>query len=292
MARQIERIGRKARCPARPYRKRQVRRKTVLAFYALLALFVAVSAVLVIRLSNYRAARDEYADYQAMEAVAVPSAEAAEPEQAVTPTEIVAPAFTASPTARPFESYRVSSLKKENRDTVGWLDIPDADIQYPVVQCADNEYYMTHTFKKKRNASGAIFLDCGNTSDFTDFNTVIYGHNMKDGSMFAGLREYRHQKFFDEHPYIEVTLLNKKLKYRVFAAYVAKDGTTIDFRGQDCATEAQRSAFIKAARKRSTDIASSYTVSRYDRLLTLVTCAGGDQPWFWVVHAVLVEEET
>ena len=133
---------------------------------------------------------------------------------------------------------------------------------------------MTHTFKKKKNASGAIFLDRWNAPDFTDFNTVIYGHNMKDGSMFAGLREYRHQKFFDEHHYVKVTLLNKKLIYRVFAAYIAKDGTSVDFRGQGCATEAQRSSFIKAARKRSTDISSSYTVSRYDRLLTLVTCAG------------------
>ena len=158
------------------------------------------------------------------------------------------------------------------------------------MQGADNEYYMTHTFKKKKNASGAIFLDCWNTPDLTDFNTLVYGHNMKDGSMFSGLREYRHQGFFDEHPTIEITLLNKKLTYRVFAAYISKDVANADFRGQNCDTEEQRSAFIKTVRKRSTDIDSNFAVSRHDRLLTLVTCTGGEHPWFWVVHAVLVEE--
>jgi len=159
-------------------------------------------------------------------------------------------------------------------------------MQYPVVQGADNDYYMTHTFAKKKRASGAIFVDCWNAPDFSDFNTVIYGHNMKDGSMFNGLRDYQHQKFLDEHPYIEVTLLNKRLRYRVFAGYTSEGKDGDDFRGQTCATEARRSAFIKAARKRSV-ISSSHTVSRHDRLLTLVTCTGGTHPWFWVVHAVL-----
>jgi len=255
-----------------------------------MALFVAVAVIVVTRLAGYQAARDEYAGYQAMEAETVASAETAEPEQAMTLAETAAPAPTAVPAAKPFTSSKVAALRKENRDTVGWLDIPGTNMQYPIVQGADNEYYMTHTFKKKKNASGAIFLDCWNVPDFTDFSTVIYGHNMNDGSMFAGLREYRHQAFFDAHPHVEVTLLNKKLTYRMFAAYIVKDETNADFRGQGCATETQRSAFIKAARKRSTEIDSSHTVSRDDRLLTLVTCTSGTQPWFWVVHAVLVEE--
>ena len=108
--------------------------------------------------------------------------------------------------------------------------------------------------------------------------------------MFAGLREYRHQAFFDKHQYIVITLLNKELRYRVFAAYTSQGEDSADFRGQECATDEQRAAFIKAARKRSTEIDSSATVSRHDRLLTPVTCTSGTHPWCFVVHAVLVEE--
>lgn len=136
---------------------------------------------------------------------------------------------------------------------------------------------MTRTFNSKKNASGAIFLDCWNAKDFTDFNTVIYGHNMKDGSMFAGLREYRNQSFADKHRTIEVTLLGKKLTYQVFAAYTAQSEEAADFRGQRCITEEQRSAFIKAARKRA-EIDSDLTVRRSERLLTLVTCTSGTHP--------------
>jgi len=267
-----------------------VRRKTVLAFYVLLALLVAVSAILITRLASYRTARDEYAAYQSMDTDEIADIETAVPVQTVSleATAEISPAPV--PTSRPFYSGKVSALKKENPDTVGWIDIIGTNMQYPVVQGTDNRYYMTRTFQRKRNASGAIFLDCWNTSDFIDFNTVIYGHNMNDGSMFAGLREYRNQRFFDEHSTVEITLLNKKLRYRVFAAYTSQGEDSADFRGQSCVTEMQRSEFIKAARKRSTDVDSAVTVSRHDRLLTLVTCTSGTHPWFWVIHAVLTDE--
>jgi len=271
-----------------------------LALFVFVGLCVVVGAILTTRNAEYRAARHEYA--------AVQSTYGAEPAAASSPsqgTALLTDATTAAarattvpttppiiePTKAPFYSSQVAALRKDNRDTVGWLDILGTDIQYPLVHGSDNEYYMIHTFKKKRNASGAIFLDCWNLPDFTDFNTVIYGHNMNDGSMFAGLREYRRQRFFDDHPTVEITLLDMKLTYRVFAAYTSKGESSADFRGQDCTTAEQRSTFIKAARKRSTGIASNRTVSRNDRLLTLVTCSGGTQPWFWVVHAVLVEVE-
>ena len=220
-----------------------------------------------------------------------PASPAAQPDQAEqAPTADTDPGLRerVQKDATPVSS---TTQPRENRHAVGWLDITGTDILYPLVQGPDNTYYMTHTFLRKKNASGAIFMDCWNAPDFTDFNTVIYGHNMKDGSMFAGLREYRFQAYFDAHPFVEITLLDRKLIYRVFAAYTVKEGETTDFRGQGCVTELDRSQFILAARKRSTEIASRYAVSRNDRLLTLVTCAGGAQPWYWVVHAVLAGEE-
>jgi len=275
-------------------------------FFALLSLIVGTGAILTARYIEYRSAGKEYASYQeTMRLHAMLSPKDAPPvlEQAVpleaaavplaapltTPPDTAAPAI--APTVPPFYSGMVAQLQNENRDAVGWIDIIHTGIQYPLMQHSNNAYYMTRTFQKKTNASGAIFLDCWNAPGFTDFNTVIYGHNMSDGSMFAGLREYRHQAFFNAHPFIEITLLTKKLRYRVFAAYVSRGMEDEDFRGQDALTEEQRAAFIKAARKRSTEIASNFTVSRHDRLLTLVTCTGGKHPWFWVVHAALVGEE-
>ena len=295
------------RQPRRIYSKKQTRRKYVFAFAVFVSLFAGVLTILLVRGIEYHRAREEYTAVQmSFEGSVIATEDGANFfASAPMPTEYFvtnASVETNSPlvpthsqseaiaTPAPFYSAEVAQLKKENRDTVGWLDISGTKIQYPIVQGKDNKYYLNHTFKKKTNASGAIFLDCWNMADFTDFNTVIYGHNMKDGSMFNGLREYRYQKFFNEHRYIEITLLNKKLRYRVFAAYVSQGEASTDFRGQNCATEEQRSVFIKAARKRSTELASNETVSRHDRLLTLVTCTGGDHPWFWVVHAVLDKE--
>ena len=278
------------RQPRRPTHINQARRKTVLGFCVLLALFVAAGTVLAVRYAHYRAAREEYAALQAMQADATAPPETEAPTPTAPPDVTATPAPSAAPTAKPFYSAKVARLQKDNRDAVGWLNIVGTDMQYPIVQGTDNEYYMTHTFNKKKNASGAIFVDFWNAPDFSNFNTVIYGHNMQDGSMFAGLREYGKQKFFDEHSIIEITLLNRQLRYRVFAAYTVQR-EDVDFRGQGCTTETQRSDFIKAARRRSTDIQSNCIVSRHDQLLTLVTCTGGTHPWFWVVHAVLVEVE-
>ena len=260
---------------------KKARKKTLLAFYVLLFSFAAVASLLVLRLSEYRNARNEYDGYQEIfikEEIPPATSEPSLPKR---------PEATIPPTAKPYYNSKVAALKKENGDTVGWIDIDGADIQYPIVQTANNEYYMNRTFKKRKNSSGAIFMDCWNSPDFTDFNTVIYGHNMKDGSMFAGLREYRHQGFLDAHSRIEITMINKKLRYRIFAAYTSQGEGGADFRGQTCVTPGQRSDFIKSARKRS-DVVSTATVSRDDKLLTLVTCTGGSHPWFWVVHAVLV----
>ena len=86
--------------------------------------------------------------------------------------------------------FRVNfdALAAENPDTVGWVYVGACDISYPIVQGEDNEFYLHQTFEKQANNSGAIFLDYENKPDFTDFNTFVYGHNMKNGSMFGKFR--------------------------------------------------------------------------------------------------------
>ena len=91
------------------------------------------------------------------------------------------------------------ALKKINPDIVAWIRIPDTSIDYPVVQGNDDFYYLTHTFKKAEHVAGAIFLDSDNNADFSDDKNIIYGHNMKDGSMFRGLRNFLDDEFLKEH---------------------------------------------------------------------------------------------
>ena len=91
------------------------------------------------------------------------------------------------------------ALKKINPDIVAWIRIPDTSIDYPVVQGNDDSYYLTHTFKKAEHVAGAIFLDSDNNADFSDDKNIIYGHNMKDGSMFQGLHKYENEQYLETH---------------------------------------------------------------------------------------------
>lgn len=83
------------------------------------------------------------------------------------------------------------ALKEINEDIVAWVRCKELGIDYPVVQGKDNSYYLTHTFSGEEHISGCIFMDCINEPDFTDDNTILYGHNMKDGSMFGSIHQFR-----------------------------------------------------------------------------------------------------
>ena len=267
---------------------------------ALLACAAMIAIVLGVRFYDYWQAQREYAQYvqYATENMKAEAAESELPPQASPAPSAVraagavqsaAPSVAPVVTPKPFFSETVQGFAKENGDAVAYLDIPGTQIQYPVVQSKDNEYYVTHTFAKKRRAAGAIFADAWNSSDFSDFNTVLYGHNMKDGSMFSGLREYRHASFWRDHKNIEVTLLNSKRIYRVFAAYLVED--SFDFRGFTHHSQGSRIGFVRDVASRS-EVKTNTEARGSDTLLTLVTCATEERDWYWVVHAMLTEEIT
>lgn len=91
-------------------------------------------------------------------------------------------------------------LTAENGDTVGWVEMPGLEVSYPVVQTTDNEYYLKRSFRKETSRSGSIFMDTRNDPELSDRNTIIYGHNMKNGSMFGKLKHYREEGFLEENP--------------------------------------------------------------------------------------------
>jgi len=118
-------------------------------------------------------------------------------------------------------------LKEMNQEIVAWISIPGTDIEYPLVQGKDNDKYLTQTAKGTWNSSGAIFVDYRNALDFSDVNTLIYGHNMNDGSMFSGLLEYKDRDFFDQYPSFFIYFPEAEYRFDIVAAHLTPDGSYI-----------------------------------------------------------------
>lgn len=102
-----------------------------------------------------------------------------------------------------------------NEDIVAWIQIPGIGVDYPVVQGEDNEYYLHYTFERKANIAGSIFLDCRNRADFTDNKVIMYGHHMKDGSMFSNLEKYQDDEFRKGHGKVILYLPDQTVEYEV-----------------------------------------------------------------------------
>lgn len=119
-------------------------------------------------------------------------------------------------------------MKAQSPYVIGWLQIPGIDrINYPIVQHEDdNQYFLTHDWKGNAQSAGSIFMNVHNTSDFTDMNSILYGHHMKSGSMFGLLKTYTDQTFMDENPYFYIyTPDGAKLTYEVVCFSGVKDGS-------------------------------------------------------------------
>ena len=97
-----------------------------------------------------------------------------------------------------------ATLKERNNDVKAWIQIPDTNVNYPVLQGETNDTYIHSDIDHQKLSAGSIFVDCRNEKPFEDFNTVIYGHNMKNGSMFNNIKSYTDQSFADEHPYVYI----------------------------------------------------------------------------------------
>jgi len=162
------------------------------------------------------------------------------------------------------------ALRAINPDIVAWLICKDTRINYPVVQGSDNDYYLKHLFDGKRNNAGCLFVDSNNEPGFVDHNTVIYGHHMKDKSMFSTLTEYKTQAFYEKHP--QMILLTPDGNYTIdlFAGYVTNikaDSWKLWF-----ASNSEFEEWIRETRSKST-FQCEVKVSTSDRFITLSTCS-------------------
>ena len=176
-------------------------------------------------------------------------------------------------------------LKSVNEDIVGWLRIRALDISYPVVQAEDNDYYLHRTFEGVENFAGCLFVNCDNEADFTDQNTIIYGHNMKNGSMFGKLKNFQEEDTFNKSRYFWVFSEDFIYQYRIFTAMTVNK---VGINYQTFFTEGEFQEFKDAAFRNSVVENTGVKLSYDDRIVTLSTCTGNDATRF-VVMGKLVQ---
>jgi len=116
------------------------------------------------------------------------------------------------------EGIDFKALQKANDDVKAWIFLKNTEIDYPVLQTTNNDYYLYHMFNGEENGAGSIFIDYRNADPFEDFNTVLHGHRMKDGTMFKPLVQYIEPEFYKAHKVIEITTPKQKYDCKVFAA--------------------------------------------------------------------------
>jgi len=165
-------------------------------------------------------------------------------------------------------SVSFEELCAECPDVVGWLYCEGTPINYPIVQGEDNDYYMYRLLDGSYNKSGTLFMDCRNQTDFSDPNTVIYGHNMKNGSMFGTLLKYQDPAYYREHPVMYLLTPEADYEIKLISAYV----TPADSAAYTIPkTRAERDAILQKAYTTSA-FASGVQPLPEDRMITLSTC--------------------
>ena len=173
---------------------------------------------------------------------------------------------------------QVKELQEQNPDIVGWLEITNTNINYPVLQGTDNTYYMTHNYKKQNSKNGSIFLDANYNWNIPSNNLLIYGHNLGNGMMFQELLKYEQESFYQEHPVIRFTTAKEDAEYEIISAfksrvyYQSEKNVFRYYYFINSKSEEEYKEFIKNAKN-----ASLYpieeTASYGDQLITLSTCS-------------------
>lgn len=178
-------------------------------------------------------------------------------------------------------------LKAENPDVVAWIQIPGLDISYPVVQGTDNSYYLYHMFNGESNINGSIFVDYHNQADFSDQNTIVYGHNMKNGSMFGTLSRYQDKDLYQQYPYFYIYIPGYVLEYQIISCYSGKIGS-VGYTYGFPETEDFQSFLDKILSYAGYSTGTGVTTE--DKVVTLSTCVNTSRNYRYLIHGKLVQK--
>ena len=165
----------------------------------------------------------------------------------------------------------IDKLKNEYDEAIGYIEIPNTNISYPIMQGEDNNYYLKHLPNGDSNKIGSIFIDYRN-NEFNDQNTIIYGHNFNNGTMFSDLLNYKSDDFYKNHSKYAIYVSDRKMEVEIFGVYVldvTKEKIPINFETLDVFND-----YIDKIMENNL-IKSNFEINENDRLVSLCTCANG-----------------
>lgn len=248
-------------------------------------LIVGALIYIVSILWGYRESENEYADLE-QEVFGVMEETPAEVTEEV-PQETVAEEEEATLSEEDRSILAgIQKLHEENAEVIGWIKFDNMDISYPVMQAKDNDYYLYHTYSGEENSAGSIFMEASNLPDFSDYHTIVYGHNMKNGSMFGSLKNYKTKDHYKGNEYFTVYTLDSVYRYQIFAYYdISMYG---DVYNNQFGPDDYFQMFIDKMVKRSY-YDTGVQPQKTDRILTLSTCSTKGNRF--VVNAVRMDNK-
>lgn len=249
------------------------------------ALLVAV-CLAVFAFSGWRLWQYQQQDRQSRQSYAALADAAVASPPAQTPAPSAEGPMETPAATQPGPVVDFEALAVINPDIVGWLYCEGTPLNYPIVQGEDNDYYLDHLFDGTVHASGCPFLDYRVPDDFTGAHSIVYGHHMKDGSLFASLCNYEEQDYYNEHPRLLLITPERVFAVELFAGYatsVEANAWTLTFDGEDA-----RNAWIEEALAVSAFV-SDVRPAASESILTLSTCSYVFDDARFVVHGVLRE---
>lgn len=189
-------------------------------------------------------------------------------------------------------SIDFDALKQVNPDVIGWIRFDDTSavaVDYPILYAADNDTYLRTDLYGESHTAGSIFLEAANTPDFSDCYNIIYGHNMRNGTMFGTLKQYRRdESFYDANAYFTIYTEDAAYRYQIFAYEVVTDDSEIYTVGYQPDEAYQELIDLMCSLSlRDTGIVPAVT----DRIVTLSTCTSVNDNERFVVHAVCVDQK-
>jgi len=189
-----------------------------------------------------------------------------------------------------------AALQKENSDLYAWITIPNTAVDYVIAQAGDDNndlFYLNHNMYREYEFAGTIYSEKQNAKDFSDPITVLYGHKMLNGTMFAGLKQFANKTFFDENKYFYIYTPGHILTYEIFSAYTYDNRhilNNFDFSDRDVYAE-----YIDYATDASANggyVRQDITIDTNDRIVVLSTCANGGKDRYLVQGVLIKDEET
>ena len=263
----------------------------VLCIILMLALIIILGKLGIDKLQEYKSAR-AYEDMQQMVNYGSDSKSTEAPKATQVPITVDDTESSEEKTVTvevPKKNLDWSRLQGINKDIYAWIYIPGTKVDYPVLQStSDDSYYLNHNIDGTKGYPGCIYTEMANSKDFSDFNTVIYGHNMKNGTMFKGLHDFEKREFFEKNRYVYLYTKEKVFVYEIYITYIGDDAHILNT--NDFASETGRVRYLERTANLA-DATGNYMpeieVGKDSHIITLSTCTS-DPTVRFLVQAVLL----